>query len=160
MLIQFFFPFFGQWTILLWSFTRIGLILYLILVFSNTVPIAYTISLNMVELWSNMIGSFLNFFQRLHFHLWERKHFGVSAVWRFHTTCCLTGKENVTTLHITKLTWNNCYHLKIQLPYILASMEQLIACTEMTTMRYMNTVGPAIFTGTIWVSRPLPNSPK
>ena len=50
MLIRLLFPFFGQWTILLWSFARIGLILYLILVFSNTVPIAYTISLNMVEL--------------------------------------------------------------------------------------------------------------
>ena len=50
MLIRFLFPFFGQWTILLWSFTRIGLILYLILVFSNTVPIAYKISPNMVKL--------------------------------------------------------------------------------------------------------------
>ena len=47
------------------------------------------------------------------FTLMKERHVGVSAAWRFHTPCCLTGKENVTKLHGTNLTRNICYHLII-----------------------------------------------
>ena len=51
-----------------------------------------------------------------------------------HTPCCLIGKEDVTTLHRTKLIQYICYHHIIQLPYIAASRDQLLASTGMQTM--------------------------
>ena len=62
-----------------------------------------------VKMRSNMIGFFVIFFGGL------------------HTLCCLTGKENVTTLHETKLTKKVFGPLIIQLVYSLSFTRQQIA---------------------------------
>ena len=35
------------------------------------------------------------------FTLMKERHVGISAAWHFHVPCCLTDKENVTTIKLT-----------------------------------------------------------